>query len=697
MPTRSQYFGRVFCFVSFIVAANSASSFADSEIPGCPNLDLLDKATDITPESLNKLLLCFCKVIDREKVAVQCLYGSTIAQLEKVGGLVAKVNKTIQQISVQHMEFPEDGLKAELFHQIAPEIKSLEIRECSGGSALKIDPKTFAQLDDKLVNLTIHGCNLEEVPQAIETLANLELLDLTENKLYNLTKSPFSNKQKLKYLDISSNFINSIDEGTFAPLQSLQTIIIGDHNYMNESVLEELSNLKSLTSLDLSRADGIFSVPTDFLSNLPQLKTLKLGGCSIEAIDAGAFNALTNLEELDLRVNLITNVSAFAFDGLKKLKRISLAGNYIKRVEALTWDGLDSLEELDLGWNELKEMPNDTFNSLNKTLTKLNLRHNWLATVENITNLAKLREINLSESEYIFELGKNSFKNLPMLEILDLSNSNLSQIDPEAFENVKGSLRKLQLQKSKIKVIPETILTSLPSLEEIDVSGNPLICDDRMGNFIKTTKAIYKDAAKMGRNFFLQNQNETTCDRPYSMKDQIVFEVDESNLSHYDPLLDTTTAKPEITTTPDNSTVEETPSKIVLPDLFVGGESNDTFFKVDAPRPAYDVTKADDIALDSLETKEGGGIGIILALGGIALTSILALVAVFAYMKKKRQIGVSDGKVKKIEDGMVEIELNSNQGSVKRSNHPRREPPLPTNHHNRPRQNSANFSTNHQR
>lgn len=78
----------------------------------------------------------------------------------------------------------------------------------------------------------------------------------------------------------------------------------------------------------------------------------------------------------------------------------------------------------------------------------------------------------------------------------------------------------------------------------------------------------------------------------------------------------------------------------------VGTNTNETFFKEDAPRPAYDVTKVkkfylslmnflkgDDVHLDSLKPKKSKGIGMILALGGLTLITVLLIIAVVAYLK----------------------------------------------------------------
>lgn len=57
------------------------------------------------------------------------------------------------------MEFPENGLPE--FGKIAPQLQSLDIRECSGQDELQIGDDAFKGLEQSLRNLTIHSCSLQ--------------------------------------------------------------------------------------------------------------------------------------------------------------------------------------------------------------------------------------------------------------------------------------------------------------------------------------------------------------------------------------------------------------------------------------------------------------------------------------------------------------------------------------------------------
>ncbi|KHJ81497.1 hypothetical protein OESDEN_18817, partial [Oesophagostomum dentatum] len=73
----------------------------------------------------------------------------------------------------------------------------------------------------------------------------------------------------------------------------------------------------------------------------------------------------------------------------------------------------------------------------------------------------------------------------------------------------------------------------------------------------------YKTSAKDGKEFLLASANDTLCDRPYTLRNQALLDVDSTLLQPYDEKLDTTTALP--TTTPEaQSTTEEITTPFTL-------------------------------------------------------------------------------------------------------------------------------------
>uniref|UniRef100_A0A0K0CY42 Leucine-rich repeat-containing protein 15 n=1 Tax=Angiostrongylus cantonensis TaxID=6313 RepID=A0A0K0CY42_ANGCA len=517
--------------LALVVLAFAEARHAAS-VPGCPDLDVLEAQIDPNTDFFNSLILCFCKIQANGTVDISCLYGSTLDHLRKATDAVKAANLTTTKITFQHIEFADSRLPA--FAELAPTLISLEIRECTNFDVLAVPEATFEGLETTMKNLTIDSCNL-----------------------------------KLRYLDLSGNFITNVETGSFERMKKVETLIIGEHNYINDTLIDAISSLKSLKTLDLSRADGIFEPPMELFDALTQLEFLKLSGCSIPSLEPGTFSSLKNLTQLDLRVNLIENISAYAFDGLSSLTRLSLAGNYIRNLEKEMWAGLDSLEEIDLGWNEIREVPENVFSPLSENLLTLNFRHNPLKSIPS-TGLKNLRSLVLSECP-ITNFVPEDLKDYTTLETLDVSKCNLTTIRTDAFVNQKNSLKTLHLERNKLKTLHPKLLRDLQALEVLDISENPFICDDEFKKFILAIEDRYKKAAKEGKEFIMVNANGTTCDRPYTLKHQPLLDVNIDDLQ---------------------------------PDLFVGTKTNETLFKEEPRREVYDFNKAND-SKDAILQHEG--------------------------------------------------------------------------------------------
>ncbi|CAI5438326.1 unnamed protein product [Caenorhabditis angaria] len=626
-----------FLLLILFLANLSISSFAQ-KIENCPDLDVLENQAEMTEEELNKLILCFCKQTSKEKVTISCLYGSNIDHLMKATDAVKNASLITSQISIQHMEFGETGLPE--FSKLAPSLESLEIREC---------------LEQTLRNLTIHSCNVLEIPKSINSLENLETLTFSSNKLESLKVEQFKNKKQLGYLDVSGNFITKIENDAFAPLTSLETLVIGEHNFINDSVVTEIGKLKALKTLDLSRADGVFEPPMKLFEDIPQIETLKLSGCSIAALEPGQFAVLKKLKELDLRVNLIENITAYSFDGLENLKRLSIAGNFISKLEPDVFFGLSSLEELDIGWNEIKDIDPEVFKPLIEKLTTLSLRNNPL-TVLPSTGLTNIEKLSLSECRFT-DINSINLSNYSKLNELDISKCNITKIEEDSFSAQKSTLKKLQLQKNKLKSLPN-LVKNLPSIELLDVSSNPFICDAEIAHFVFGVEDRVKQEEENPTNFKILNANETLCDRPYTLRNEQVLQVETEKLQPYDEKSDTTTQPPTTTT----QLIETTSTEFKIPDIFVGSKTNDTLFKEEPRRDVYDLSKADD-AKGVFNQK--GTYAVEITIGAIAIVSIIVVVAIILFMKNKNgKISADSSSTKKspekLEDGMVEIELDSN-------------------------------------
>uniref|UniRef100_A0A9J2PCT8 LRRCT domain-containing protein n=1 Tax=Ascaris lumbricoides TaxID=6252 RepID=A0A9J2PCT8_ASCLU len=653
-----------FWLISFLLLSFCGNSVhaLRMAIPHCADIDYLEETFNFETSSLNDLLLCFCKVKNDSNVAISCLYGSSLDDLSKAISLVAAANATVDEIMLSHVEFNETGLPDDFFNRNATRLKILSIGLCAQPGALRINVGSMRGLEEILEHLALTDCNIDEVPVALRSLTALRTLSLARNRITSIAKSDIASHKKLQSLNLAGNFINSMEEGTLGQISdTLETFIIGEHNFINESIFNEIAQLHNvkvgdflkithflyrgvridyltLQMLDLSKADGISDFPDGMFEQLINLQRLNLMGCSLTTITNQTFRGLNNLTELDLRVNLIREVNCDAFKWLSNVRRLSLAGNYLNSTEACIWRHFDKIEELDLSWNELSDVQADTFAPMGPTLKVLNLRHNTnLSQLDEnaFRNLTNLRRLNLSDTA-ITHIDRFILAHLTSLEALDMSGSHLASMDQHSLDAQSKTLNKLALSGNLLTALPATLLSQLHALKEVDLSSNPWLCDTNIKSVVDEINKKYTLAAQLSSEFSLKNANMTTCDRPYSLRGEVITDVDPKLLVEYDQAIDTTTAKPTTTTTAANDTDDATEPFTFLPkESIIGVESKDGFghsqTATHAP-PEYDINARQTIN----DNSNRQFIATLTAFGVMGAISIAVTIAVVMYIKKRK-------------------------------------------------------------
>lgn len=211
----------------------------------------------------------------------------------------------------------------------------------------------------------------------------------------------------LKILHLSCNGINSI-EG-IKNCSNLKEL------YLQSNMLSEISEIRFLKKLEVLELENNEISDIFPISGCSELRILNLNYNYIENITKvdekkkfkGGLKSLKNLRELYLCKNKITDYKQF-----KVLKSCG-----------------QNLRELNLASNNIERF--NTF-SFFKELRSLDLEGCKIKSIDNFTKLGKLSELNLSMNNIssIFEKGKTkNFSIFPSLDILDLSNNNLTDLD----------------------------------------------------------------------------------------------------------------------------------------------------------------------------------------------------------------------------------------------------------------------------
>lgn len=263
---------------------------------------------------------------------------------------------------------------------------------------------------------------------------HLKDLYLIRTNLYEFECDPFANLTRLTNLDISENNLNKFNPKIFTKtLPRLKEFNISGNNLANiHEIIEHLG--PELELLDVSR-NFVESLNASTFQRFNQLFGVFLSQTNLTAFDCNPFKNLGDLKFLDISKNNFKhlNVSIFS-ETLKNLRGLFIGGNANLENIPEILGNLESISLLDLSENYIGQMDVDTFGRLR--LIDLNLRR---------TNLTDFNMKILSESSFLYRLdiSENHLKNanfltekpLEILGILFLSRNNLTELNGVTEQN----------------------------------------------------------------------------------------------------------------------------------------------------------------------------------------------------------------------------------------------------------------------
>lgn len=347
-------------------------------------------------------------------------------------------------------------------------------------------------VDARVQWLDLKDNNIQNIPN-LEQFTALEVLELSRNRISQISATAFKKLTRLKYLDLSHNLFTNLAQINprilLQNLASLKTLKLSDNHlttftgYDNQMSIasysledlqlsscgivrvdgkalmgfKRLQNLdlssnrikwlndlssSTLISLDVSYCD-IDSMNPNALHNLPSLTTLKLSGNTQFAVNHG------NLTSKSLQVFEAAHCSLTTpgLYGFPNLTFSNLRGNKIVTLEEKTFLKNKFLVELDLSANEIKDIHPQAF-----------------------IGARALAFVNLSGNSLQGSLPSNTFSTNYNLKTLDLSVNRLQSVGNLSIL----MLENLDLSQCQIKDIEKDSLIGLPWLTHLNLSRNPL-------------------------------------------------------------------------------------------------------------------------------------------------------------------------------------------------------------------------------
>ena len=319
---------------------------------------------------------------------------------------------------------------------------------------------TIATLEPsvRLRSLAWISSGIERVePGAFRSTPFLEILNLGDNRITELSTDLLSPLRRLRKLNLTNNHLISLPRSLFIGLESLEELSVAGNN-LSVLPFQAFAAAKSLNRLDVSR-NFLVSLPDHTFKPNREIIVLKLSSNRLTKLPSRLFSGLQKIQRLELNKNEIDLLPRGFFTELGTLEYLDLSGNPITNLTNVAFHGLGSLVTLNLGRTKLTRITRDVWRPL-----------------------TSLRNLSL-ESTRIEILGNDDLAGLRQLESLTITDSPLREIGTKALDYTPY-LRNLDLRKNDLTFLPAN-LAHLKRLSQLLLQGNPWACDCRMFWFVK--------------------------------------------------------------------------------------------------------------------------------------------------------------------------------------------------------------------
>lgn len=457
--------------------------------------------------------------------------------------------------------FDEHIYSLKIVHPKLPLIlkgQPFNIRGLQNVNSISIENATILEIDKSaftgiplLSSFSIINSNIPSInhPLAFTAASNLKTITITNStltvfefikshslaelnlrgcKLTTITKNSFTNLPYLTYLNLADNNISQVDPLAFANLLDLQEVVLANNNIssLNPDLFQ---NNTELVTLDLSN-NPFKTFDVNFVSDVEKLV---LNSLNLESFSEKLRQDLYLLSYLDLSNNKI-NFSKAAFDKLEELEYIDLSNNGLKSLDSHIFKYNNKLQKVILDNNNftvmpkftsrntsnfaiyffsckycgLTSLPMDTFkhlpaivilnlsnnqlNGINLTairfipsLIELDLSYNNISVLNPLSFMISsgLEKLNLAGNP-ITTLDTNIFFGNRALKTLDLSFCKIQQLWKQPIKGKITSLLQLNIANNSISTIAPADMQVTPSIQVLDISNNPLQCDETLRDTI---------------------------------------------------------------------------------------------------------------------------------------------------------------------------------------------------------------------
>ena len=411
---------------------------------------------------------------------------SNLPELQIVG-LDANNISSVKIPSCSSKELRIIFLQYNRIHHLTPETFEVSCKIDSiyltGNYLQTIDPSTVASLHVRYLQLdvSIQIRTRETWNKLFTGISRSNISEVSipgRNAMENIPAGFFAplHNHYLRSLDLSYNFIHTLNQGTFANLTRVTSLVLSD-NSITHIEPEHFAQMKGLRSINLNfnRLISINALKSRWDINL---QSLILRSNKFTTLDSFAFYGLENVTYIDLGENSrLSVIYITAFTGLINLKEINLLYCNLQEI-SLFAPHLKSFSTsyctrvvgpFRLHGKIFKDTQSLEVMEITYSLDSDDLQSVWGDLL--FAGLEKLKRLYLSHNYFDYAFPTGSFGNLTSLEELFINSSVIQHIDMDVFIGLT-SLRVLDLRDNEIVQLPQ--LSSLYNLQNLYLDNNKL-------------------------------------------------------------------------------------------------------------------------------------------------------------------------------------------------------------------------------
>uniref|UniRef100_A0A3P9LWD9 Slit homolog 3 (Drosophila) n=1 Tax=Oryzias latipes TaxID=8090 RepID=A0A3P9LWD9_ORYLA len=328
-----------------------------------------------------------------------------------------------------------------------------------------------------LTSLVLYGNKITELPKGLfDGLVSLQLLLLNANKINCLRVNTFQDLQNLSLLSLYDNKLQTISKGLFTPLRSIKTLHLAQNPFMCDCHLKWL-------------ADYLFDNPIE-TSGARCSHPRRLANKRISQVKGKKFRC-TGQEDYRSRL------SGECFQDLVCPEKCRCEGTVVDcsnlKLTRIPPHIPEYTTDLRLNDNDITSLEGmGTFKKL-PNLRKINLSNNKLREIREgvFDGAGGVLELLLTGNKLTAVHG-GMFRGLSGLKTLMLRSNQISCIDNSTFTGL-SSVRLLSLYDNRIASIAPGAFSTLHSLSTINLLSNPYVCDCHLawlGQWLKKTRVV---------------------------------------------------------------------------------------------------------------------------------------------------------------------------------------------------------------